>query len=160
MYYLIILRLDAIIVQMNKLGGSLTLRGSIDNLWSFLTDSKKLSSCIPDLKKIDIKDDKHFKLEIKPSVAFVTGTFEVDVRLENLKKPTSAGLNALLKGVGGTAEVKSTFKLKKIDAKNTELKWEAEFNTTGVLATLPSSLIEGFSKKIVDGFFECVSKTL
>ena len=145
---------------MQKLEGKIHIKGSPEAIWEFLTDPEKLALCLPDVEKMDVKDKKHFTVTIRPQLAFISGSFTAEISLKNLKKPERASLKAIVEGIGGSAEVSSSFKCKKTSAKETELTWNSTIALHGVLSTLPGALIEGFANRMSEQFFVCIEKKL
>ena len=78
--------------------GQETISTSANAVWDFVKDPEKVASCLPDLQKVDVKDEKNFDATVKVGVGPVRGKFKFKIEL--LPQEEDNKMIVKLRGVG------------------------------------------------------------
>ena len=116
----------------------------LDQVWSFLSDPRKVVVCVPGAQITEQVDEKTYKgaisVKVGPSVTDYKGEVTI-VRLD----PQNHEIEILGKGQDvrgrGSASMKMTGKLRALDNGGTEVISISELNVVGILAQMGSRVI-------------------
>ena len=120
----------------------------IDQVWSLLSDPRRVATCVPGAKITEQVDDKTYKgtisVKVGPSATDYKGELEI-VRLD----PDNHEIEILGKGQDvrgrGSASMKMTGKLHSLGDGGTEVTSISEVNVVGILAQMGSRVISEVS---------------
>lgn len=120
----------------------------VERVWSFLSDPRKVATCVPGAQITEQVDEKTYKgaisVKVGPSVTDYKGEVQI-VRLD----PENHEIEILGKGQDvrgrGSASMKMTGKLKALDDGGTEVASTSELNVVGILAQMGSRVISEVS---------------
>jgi carbon monoxide dehydrogenase subunit G len=130
------------------------------DLWAKLTDARFLVQCIPDVESVARAEADHAELVVRPGLAFVRGTLEVDLKVVDAVAPTAARLLLHSKGIGATSDVEAALALAP-QGDGTRVHWVAEVKAlTGLLKLVPAGLIRGAAQKVVNDLWNSVEAKL
>ena len=126
----------------------------IEKVWAFLSDPRKVGTCVPGAQITEQVNDTTYKGAIKvkvgPSVTDFKGELQV-LRLDAAAHEIEIlGKGQDTKGKG-SASMKMTGKLREI-AGGTEVSSEAELNVVGILAQMGSRVINQVNDIMFDQF--------
>jgi len=135
------------------------IKSPVDKVWAFVSKPKQLGSCMPDVESYEEKDSKNFIVKVKPKFAFLRTTITMDWKILTLRK--NYGKLSLKGGsIGGSFNViiELTAKSK---GKDTLLNMTINIKErTGLIKTIPESVLNGSALTISDKIFDCVSKKI
>jgi carbon monoxide dehydrogenase subunit G len=135
---------------MLRFEGDRTLGLPLDIVWSKLTDARFLVKCIPDLESVSVLEPDHLKMVLRPSLAFVRGTLDVDLRVFDAVPQKSVRIVNLGKGIGSSSTVEAILNFSAADA-GTLVHWTAEVKELGgLLKLVPPGLIRGAAQKVIN----------
>jgi uncharacterized protein len=131
-----------------KIEKSFQVKEPVERVWSFLSDPRKVASCVPGAQITEQVDDKNYKgainVKVGPSVTDYKGEVQI-VRLE----PQNHEIEILGKGQDvrgrGSASMKMTGKLRALEDGGTEVTSISELNVVGILAQMGSRVISEVS---------------
>ena len=120
----------------------------IDQVWSLLSDPRRVATCVPGAKITEQVDEKTYKgtisVKVGPSATDYKGELEI-VRLD----PENHEIEILGKGQDvrgrGSASMKMTGKLRSLEDGGTEVASISEVNVVGILAQMGSRVISEVS---------------
>ena len=120
-------------------------------VWDFISDPKKISSCLPSVQSVEVLDDTHYKAVVKQKVGFISATFEI--RTEVLEKQPPSRLRLSNKGksifgADGSLASMDTITVAALSDRLTEVTVQSELMLGGKLAILGAKLIESKSREI------------
>src|SRR6516164_963644 len=78
------------IVVMVLFEGDRTIARPLAEVWAKLTDARFLVKCIPDVESVGALEPDHAALVLRPSLVFMRGTLDVDLRIADVVATTSA----------------------------------------------------------------------
>jgi carbon monoxide dehydrogenase subunit G len=129
----------------------------VDQVWSLLSDPKRVATCVPGAKITEKVDDKNYKgtitVRVGPSATDYKGELEI-VRLDS----ASHELEMFGKGQDvsgrGSASMKMTTKATSLQDGGTEVTSVAEVNVVGILAQMGSRMINEVSNILFAQFIK------
>lgn len=139
--------------------GTFTVKAPRERVFEFLLDPKKISSCLPDLQKLDVKSDEEYMAIVKAGISFIKGEFTMNFKVVEKQPPTHAKLVARGSGIGSTVDLETVMDLTESSG-NTTMKWSAEARVGGRIASVGQRLIGSQAEKIVRQLFDCVKSKL
>ncbi len=123
-------------------------------VWAALLDPEVLKACVPGCTEMTGSPEDGFEATVVQKVGPVKATFKGAVTLTGMDEPNSLTLTGEGKGgAAGFAKGVSNVVLSPEGA-GTKLAYEVDASVGGKLAQLGSRIIDSFSKKMADQFFE------
>ena len=127
----------------------------IEKVWAFLTDPRKVASCVPGAKITDQVDEKTYKgtitVKVGPAVSEYSGELQF-LRID----PENREIELLGKGQDvrgrGSASMKMTGKLRVVDGGKTEMTSVSEVNLVGIVAQMGARVITEISNVMFGQF--------
>ena len=140
--------------------GTLDIAAPRDRVWSFLTDPKQVTSCAPDVQRLDITDPHHFDVVIRAGVGPIRSTFTMNVQFIELDRPKHAAVLARGQAPGSAVEMVSNMDLAEFDETHTVMEWSSEVTVSGMIQQVGARLLQGAADKITQQVFECIKAKL
>jgi len=143
-----------------ELKGSRTIAADRATVWAALNDAEVLKACIPGCTELTGSPDQGFEAKVTQKVGPVKANFAGAVQLSDVVAGESYTISGEGKGgAAGFAKGGAAVSLKDVEG-GTELSYEVDAKVGGKLAQLGSRLIDSFSKKMADQFFETFQKVV
>ncbi len=141
--------------------GSVTVQASHDQVWKFLIDPHAVSQCAPGLESLEIiAPDKQFRATVSVGFGSLKVTFVTDVEWLELHPPKSAKMKMHGRAPGSAVDAVSEMILNGSGDGSTEIKWTADVDVHGKIASLAARLLSGVTQKLTGAFFECVKNRI
>lgn len=140
--------------------GEQTIHASIASVWAFFMDPNKVAECAPGLKSMEILGPDHFKPTVSVGVGPVKATFTLDVMMTNKQEPTHSEGTARGNAAGTAVEMQGSMDLAEVSPSETTMRWVANVNVSGKIASLGARLMESTANKLTARFFECTREKL
>lgn len=140
--------------------GQQTIDAPINTVWQYFLDPHKVASCTPGYESMEILGPDHFKPKIGVGIGAVRATFTLDVTLLDLRPPTHAAATARGDAPGSAVEVRGEMDLTSESPSKTILRWTADVNVMGKVASMGARLLESVANKLTNEFFTCVRQKL
>lgn len=124
-----------------------------EQVWKALNDPEVLRVCIPGCEELTHATDTEFAAKVTAKVGPIKATFRGRVTLSEVDAPNGYRISG--EGQGGTAGfAKGSAKVSLADDGNaTLLRYVADAQIGGKLASVGSRVIQGVAKKMSDDFF-------
>jgi len=124
-------------------------------VWAAILDPEVLKACIPGCKEMTGTVEDGFEAVVVQKVGPVKATFKGQVALSDIVEGESLTLTGQGKG-GPAGFAKGSAHVSFSDAEDgmTRLTYDVQASVGGKLAQLGSRIIDGFTKKLADQFFE------
>ena len=123
-------------------------------VWAALLDPEVLKACVPGCQEMTGSPEDGFEATVVQKVGPVKATFKGAVTLSDVDAPNKLTLTGEGKGgAAGFAKGSSTVALTP-EGTGTRIAYEVNASVGGKLAQLGSRLIDSFSKKMADQFFQ------
>lgn len=131
------------------------VRAPVDRVWSFLSDVRKVGSCVPGVENIEILDEKRATWDLKVKIGPLSQTMRVATETLEQVPPS----RARFKGVADNADMLGTIELTpKGDA--TEVVYTMNVTAKGPLARIMDNFMKSKLKSQADEFAANVKKAL
>ena len=138
-----------------KIEKTFQVKEPIDRVWNFLSDPRKVASCVPGAQITEAVDERTYKGSIKVQVGPSVTDYKGQVHIERLD-PQSHEIELVGKGQDvrgkGSASMKMTGRLRALPDGSTEVVGISEVNVVGVLAQLGARVINEVSNKMFEEF--------
>ena len=130
---------------------------SIDQVWSLLSDPRRVATCVPGASITEQVDDKTYKgtisVKVGPSATDYKGELQI-IRLD----AENHGIEIVGKGQDvkgrGSASMRMTGKARSLESGGTEVKSVSEVNVVGILAQMGARVIQEVSNVIFAQFIK------
>ena len=124
-------------------------------VWAAILDPEVLKACIPGCQEMSGSAAAGFEAVVVQKVGPVKATFKGAVEISDIVEGESLTLTGQGKGgPAGFAKGAAKVSFADTDAGGTLLTYDVEAKVGGKLAQLGSRIIDGFTKKLADQFFE------
>jgi uncharacterized protein len=130
-----------------KLEGDYRFDASVQEVWDALFDPAILAAVMPGCEKLELVDE-HYVGEIKIKVGPVQGKFTGKVELLDKEEPRSYRMIVDGRGAPGFVKATATVALEP-DGDGTRIRYDADAQIGGKLASVGQRLIEASSRAIV-----------
>lgn len=140
-----------------RLQGTTLIKAARQVVWEYVTDGEKVAQCAPGVEKIEIIEPRRkFKAILSVGFGTVKARFNADIEFTELEEPNRAVFKG--RGVSSAGVGDATAEMLLADAAEgqTELKWTADVNIGGTLASLASRLMGPMTQKLSAQFFDCM----
>jgi uncharacterized protein len=129
----------------------------LDQVWSLLSDPRRVATCVPGAKLTDQVDEKTYKgtisVKVGPSATDYKGELQI-VRLDSQNHEIEiVGKGQDVRG-RGSASMKMTGKARSLENGGTEVTSVSEVNVVGILAQMGSRVIQEVSNIIFAQFIK------
>ncbi len=115
------------------------INSEIEKVWSFLTDIKMVTDCIPYLENLQIESPTKFTGKVKPPYSFIRARFKINSEIEIIQEKES--LKIIVKGSSIGSSLEITMHAVILPADGTKIQLDVEVKTFGLLKPVPKSLI-------------------
>ncbi len=139
--------------------GSFEVKAPREKVFGFLLQPKKISGCMPDLQKLDVKSPDEFTAVVKAGVGFIKGDFTMNFIIADKQPPSHAKLLGRGSGIGSTVDLQTVIDLEE-SKMGTLMKWNAEALVGGRIASVGQRLLNGQAEKIIKNLFSCLQGQL
>ena len=134
--------------------GEEKIEAPVQQVWEALNDPEILRECIPGCESLDKKSDTEMTAIVSLKIGPIKARFNGEVQLLNLNPPHSYTIQGEGKGgIAGFAKGGADVRLTEVP-EGTELSYAVDAKVGGKIAQLGSRLIDSFSAKMADAFFE------
>jgi carbon monoxide dehydrogenase subunit G len=127
-----------------NLNGSFDIDSSLSNAFAFLTDPKRLSTCVSDLKETKFIDSHTFETSLIVKIGPINGNFYSKCNISSAAPDT---VNIKIDGTGtaSTMHLVISLKLNKKTENVTSVSWEANAEITGLVSGLGETILRELS---------------
>ncbi len=141
--------------------GTVTIKAPRQQVWEFLTDPHKVTQCAPGIESVEIVEPgKKFRAIAAIGFGTVKARFAGDAEFVELDAPNRARIKAHGNAPGSAADVLSEMILSDAPDGATEMKWTADINLVGQLASLAARMMQPMTKQLTGVFFDCMKKKI
>ena len=131
------------------------MKEPIERVWAFLSDPRKVVTCVPGAQLTETVDERTYKGSISVKVGPSVSDYKGEVHIERLDEQTHE-IELIGKGEDtrgrGSASMKMTGRLRALTDGTTEVIGVSEVNVVGVLAQFGSRMINDVSDLLFEEF--------
>lgn len=137
---------------------------SVDDVWSFLTDPKRIVECLPGAKLIEAIDERTYRGEIGLKLGPIGTLFHGEIRFDEMDaeryRMTMTGEGRDRRG-GGNVRMTMTARLRSLERGGTRVRVAQSIALTGRLASFGrGGVIQSVSNVMFNRFTGCVREKL
>ncbi len=140
--------------------GHVEVRAPQRRVFEMMSNPKQMAECMPDLQRLDVKSADEFEAVVKVGVSFIRGDFALRFRTAERKAPSRLKLKVHGTGLGSAVDMEIAADLFSSGGGGTSMRWTAEANVSGKIASLGQRLMESQAERIVNQFFDCFRQKL
>lgn len=140
--------------------GIFTVASPKEKVFAVVTDPNRVARCMPDLRKLEVKSQDEFVAVVGTGVSLLRG--DITLRFRTVEKSPSARakMEAHGSGLGSAIDVEMVTELTDGEGGGTEMKWAADANVSGKLASLGQGLVRSQAERIIRQLFDCLRSKL
>jgi carbon monoxide dehydrogenase subunit G len=143
------------------LEGQFRVQSSQETVYNFLTDPRKVSQHMPDVKEVEVEDDDHFTVKARVGISHIKGTMVMKLTITDRQPPTSTTVTGKGSGLASVIDMVTGFTLQAGDAGETIVNWKGDVTVSGSLAAFgPQGLLDRMAKKNVETFIDGIRNGL
>lgn len=140
--------------------GTFNVKATKDRVFALLMNPEELSKCMPDLQELEVKSPDEYTAVIKAGVSFFHGNFDMHFNVVEKVPPTHTKIVAHGTGIRSTISLETIVDLLDGPKGETTIKWSAEAEISGMLASVGQRLVAGQAEKIVEQLFDGLKEML
>lgn len=140
--------------------GQQAINAPIAAVWAFVLDPNKVAECAPGFKSMEILAPDHFKPTLAVGVGPVKATFTLDVTLADVQPTSHAAMRGRGSAAGSAVDMTAGVDLAVLSDTTTDMRWTADVNVSGTIASVGARLMEGTAHKLTAQFFDCMRQKL
>ncbi|MEK7441937.1 MAG: carbon monoxide dehydrogenase subunit G, partial [Chloroflexota bacterium] len=131
-----------------NLSGTTTINAPRITVWKFLTDVQAVAQCAPGVESVEvIEPNKKFRATASVGFGSVKVKFSGDGEWVEMDEPNRAVVKGHGKAPGSAADVTAEMILSDTSDGGTEMKWSAEVNIMGSIASIASRMMGTVAQK-------------
>ncbi len=143
------------------LKGEINIKAPRKQVWDFLTDPEQMGQCVPGVEKIEtIEPLKKYRGIVSVGLGSVKARFSGEAEVLELEVPNYAKLKGHGTATGSVADGVCEMWLTDGPENSTDVKWVADANVSGQLASLVSRLMVPVSQKLAGIFYDEVRRRI
>ena len=139
-----------------------TVRAPVGDVWAFLRDPERVAPCIPGTERIEVIDDRHYRVTAGARVSLLSVSFALDVTVTEIDEPRR--LVSLAEGmdprIKERVKLSSALALEPRGPDATEVSYTIDLTVFGKLASLGFAVIKGKAKHMAADFATCIRTLL
>ena len=139
-----------------RLEGHFSVAAGQADVYDFLTDPRRVSLHIPDVKEVEIQDADHFTIKALVGISHIKGTMAMKLTITDRRPPVSTTMAGKGSGLASVVAMVTSFTLEPSDG-GTRVHWCGDVNIAGKLAAFgPHGLLDRMARQNVEKFIEGV----
>lgn len=143
-----------------KVSGSAVLNATPDKVWEAINDPKVLAEVIPGCEKLEEVGPAHYRGVVSMGIASIKGTYQGEIKLEDLHEPSSLTLKAEGAGAAGTIGTTVDVQLADKGDGTTEISYDADAIVGGMVGGVGQRVLTSVAKKTAGAFFKQIDAVL
>lgn len=136
-----------------QLTGKHTFDAAPAIMWAMLMDIDTLARLVPGVSELQKTGDNSYKSTLQVKIGPVSGTFNGNLELDDLKEPESFLLKVQQNSRIGNANAAIRINLKQVNETQTEMDFDGDVKLSGMLAGIGQRVISGASGTLARQFF-------
>jgi uncharacterized protein len=140
-----------------KIEGTHKISAPRDRVFNALVDPEILQKCIPGCDQMEKTGENQYNAKLSAGVGAIKGVFTATVALEDISPPEHFKLVVEGKGQPGFVKGSGELDLSE-DGEETSVKFTADVNVGGLLASVGQRMIQGAAGMMAGKFFKSLEK--
>ena len=131
-----------------------------ERVFDAITDPNQVARCMPGLRKLDVKSDDEYDALVTVGVSIIRGEISLHFRTIEKQFPSRVKIVSRGVGLGSAVDVEMVTELDPVKEGGTSMKWTAEANVSGKVASLGQGLIKSQAERTIRDLFDCLRSKL
>lgn len=123
------------------------------HVWSRLMDPNFVGQSAPGVESVEIIDPTHFKVISAFGIGALKLRFALNVELSEVVEPERVTMRARGKAPGSNVDVVASLQLEDAAPGRIRLRWAADTDVSGTVASVGARLLEGTARKLTEEFW-------
>jgi len=136
-----------------RFSGAPEITSSRAHVWKRLLDPNFVAKSAPGVESVEAVDPTHYKVISAFGVGAIKLRFALNVELLDIVEPERATMRARGKAPGSNVDVVANLQLEEGSPGRVRLRWTAESDVTGTIASVGARLLEGTARKLTEEFW-------
>jgi carbon monoxide dehydrogenase subunit G len=136
-----------------RFSGAPEITSSRSQVWERLLDPNFVAKSAPGVESVEAIDPTHYKVISAFGVGAIKLRFALNVELVDVVEPERATMRARGKAPGSNVDVVAKLQLEDGAPGRVRLRWTAESDVTGTIASVGARLLEGTARKLTEEFW-------
>jgi carbon monoxide dehydrogenase subunit G len=136
-----------------RFSGAPEITSSRSHVWGRLLDPNFVAKSAPGVESVEEIDPTHYKVISAFGVGAIKLRFALNVELVDVVEPERATMRARGKAPGSNVDVVAKLQLEDGAPGRVRLRWTAESDVTGTIASVGARLLEGTARKLTEEFW-------
>ena len=142
-----------------KVSGERQFDAPLATVWEVLNDPAQMAKTMPGVESFDIQDDKRWRAHVKVPLGLGGLRMSIDFEKTEEREPEFAKLHAKGNGVGAIMNMDTAFTLTG-DGDSTHMKWEADVNILGPVASMGQRVLQPIVNQQVTQVLSALDKQI
>jgi len=134
---------------------SFDVSAPVDKVWAFLSDLRKVGSCVPGVQSVDVLDDKHANWQLKMKIGPLSQQILVRTETIEMIEPS----HARFRGVADNMEMTGTIEVRP-KGEATAVTYTMAVQTKGALARILDNFVKSKLNSQTEEFAANVKRAL
>ena len=126
--------------------GEFAVKRSLDEVYDFLTDPRRLGPILPSSEGLTVSDEKHFAVKVRVGISHIRGLAHVKLSLAEAERPRHLRYQGKGSLAGGSVDFIASFDLE-ANTDGTRVIWKAEAQVFGILTSVAGGLLQPLGQK-------------
>lgn len=136
-----------------RFSGAPEIAATRERAWQRLLDPDFVARSAPGVESVERLDPTHFRVVSGFGVGAVKLRFTLDVELLDLVERERATMRARGKAPGSNVDVTATVRLEDAGPGRLRLRWSADSEVSGTVASVGARLLEGTARRLIEQFW-------
>ncbi len=130
-----------------------------ETVWSWLTDSRQISTCLPGCEELEEIEENRYRMNLRVGIGSIRNSYTGTIHIHDLTPHSEYSLSVT--GTGGGGFVKGTGKIRlEAQATATRVTYTGDIAIGGRIASVGQRLVSGATRMVIEQFFKCVASKL
>ncbi len=136
-----------------RFSGAPEIATTRERVWQRLLDPDFVARSAPGVESVERLDPTHFKVVSGFGVGAVKLRFALDVELLEAVERERATMRARGKAPGSNVDVTASVRLEDAGPGRVRLRWTADSEVSGTVASVGARLLEGTARRLIEQFW-------
>ncbi len=136
-----------------RFSGAPEIAATRERAWQRLLDPDFVARSAPGVESVERLDPTHFKVVSGFGVGAVKLRFALDVELLEVVERERATMRARGKAPGSNVDVTASVRLEDAGPGRIRLRWTADSEVSGTVASVGARLLEGTARRLIEQFW-------
>lgn len=137
-----------------QFSGAPEITATRQQVWTRLMDPQFVAASAPGVESVEAIDQRQYKVISAFGVGSIKLRFTLQVELAEVVEPERVKMRARGKAPGSNVDVVASVQLEEAGAGLIRLKWTAESDLSGTVASVGARLLEGTARKLTEQFWQ------